>query len=179
VGRPSHLEIYKYLQKSNCRECGVPTCLAFAAAVMKGEKRLDLCPHVEREIIEQLEARMVPRTESQDDREKALEVLRAQISSVDFSERVEALGASLAEGVLTIRCLSKGFSVDSGGLVKTDCHTTPWLIMPLFHYILHSAGRPLTGKWVPLKDLKGGKELVPSFWSAVRKASQKACGRSH
>jgi hypothetical protein len=173
MGRPSHLEIYKYLKKSNCKECGVPTCLAFAAAVMKGEKRLDLCPHIARENVQQLEARMGPRPECQDDRGKALEALRAQISSVDFSERVEKLGASLAEGVLTVRCLGKNFGIDSVGFVRTDCHTTPWLIIPLFHYILHGAGRPLMGKWVPLKDLKGGTDWYRLFGQRCEKPLRK------
>ena len=33
----SPLEILKLLEKSNCRECGQATCLAFAAAVFKGQ----------------------------------------------------------------------------------------------------------------------------------------------
>ena len=45
------MEIFKLLDKSNCRECNKPTCLAFAAAVYQGQKQLDECPHLEKEII--------------------------------------------------------------------------------------------------------------------------------
>jgi len=40
------LEIYKQLPKKNCKECGVPTCLAFAMALASGKAALDACPHV-------------------------------------------------------------------------------------------------------------------------------------
>ena len=38
------LQVYKLLPQSNCGECGVSTCMAFAAAVIKQEKRLADCP---------------------------------------------------------------------------------------------------------------------------------------
>ncbi|MBC7335364.1 MAG: acetyl-CoA decarbonylase/synthase complex subunit gamma, partial [Clostridia bacterium] len=40
------LEIYKQLPKTNCKECGHPTCLAFAMALASGKASLDACPHV-------------------------------------------------------------------------------------------------------------------------------------
>lgn len=43
------IEIYKLLPKTNCGECGVPTCLAFAMALAAGKTELDRCPHVSAE----------------------------------------------------------------------------------------------------------------------------------
>ncbi len=40
------LEIYKQLPKTNCKECGFPTCLAFAMKMAAGQVPLDKCPHV-------------------------------------------------------------------------------------------------------------------------------------
>lgn len=40
----SVIEIYKLLPKSNCRECGYPTCLAFAGAMRLGNTTPDQCP---------------------------------------------------------------------------------------------------------------------------------------
>ena len=45
------MDILKLLDKSNCRKCNKPTCLAFAAAVFKGEKELEECPNLDSEII--------------------------------------------------------------------------------------------------------------------------------
>lgn len=41
---PSILDILKLLPKSNCRACGYPTCMAFAAALRNGEVAPGDCP---------------------------------------------------------------------------------------------------------------------------------------
>jgi ArsR family metal-binding transcriptional regulator len=41
-------DILDYLPKTNCRECGLPTCFAFAVALLKGQKRLSDCPALSR-----------------------------------------------------------------------------------------------------------------------------------
>lgn len=40
------LEIYKHLPKTNCKDCGLPTCLAFAMKMAAKQIALDKCPHV-------------------------------------------------------------------------------------------------------------------------------------
>ena len=37
------LELYKYLPKTNCRKCDESTCIAFAAKVLSGERKLRDC----------------------------------------------------------------------------------------------------------------------------------------
>lgn len=43
------LEIYKLLPKTNCKECGFPTCLAFAMALAAKKVSLESCPYVSEE----------------------------------------------------------------------------------------------------------------------------------
>ena len=43
------IEIFKKLPKTNCGECGVPTCLAFAMKLAAGQAELAACPHVSEE----------------------------------------------------------------------------------------------------------------------------------
>ncbi len=38
------IQIFKLLPKTNCGECGFPTCLAFAMALAAGKAELDKCP---------------------------------------------------------------------------------------------------------------------------------------
>jgi len=40
------IEIFKLLPKTNCGECGVPTCLAFAMNLAAGKAELSKCPYV-------------------------------------------------------------------------------------------------------------------------------------
>jgi len=42
----SGLEIFKLLPKTNCRDCGRPTCLAFAMQLAQKKANLSDCPHV-------------------------------------------------------------------------------------------------------------------------------------
>lgn len=39
------IQIYKMLPKTNCGDCGVPTCLAFAMNLAAGKAELSACPH--------------------------------------------------------------------------------------------------------------------------------------
>ena len=42
--KPRLLEILRLLPKTNCRECGRPTCMAFAAQVVEGGRGAEHCP---------------------------------------------------------------------------------------------------------------------------------------
>jgi acetyl-CoA decarbonylase/synthase complex subunit gamma len=46
---PSGIEILKLLPKTNCGDCGQPTCLAFAMNIAAGKMELSACPHVSEE----------------------------------------------------------------------------------------------------------------------------------
>jgi acetyl-CoA decarbonylase/synthase complex subunit gamma len=54
------LEIYKLLPKTNCRDCGFPTCLAFAMQMAAGKATVDGCPHASEEARETLGAAAAP-----------------------------------------------------------------------------------------------------------------------
>lgn len=70
----SPLSLYRHLPRTNCRKCGELTCLAFAAGVVQGNRKLDDCPILQepsyarqkKEIEQQLGeylARLLPRGE--------------------------------------------------------------------------------------------------------------------
>ena len=54
------IQIFKLLPKTNCKECGVPTCLAFAINLASGKAVLDSCPYVSDEAREQLAEASAP-----------------------------------------------------------------------------------------------------------------------
>lgn len=45
--KPGLLEILKLLPKTNCRKCGEPTCMVFAARIAEGVKGSGDCPSLE------------------------------------------------------------------------------------------------------------------------------------
>lgn len=56
----SGLQIYKLLPKTNCKDCGFPTCLAFAMKLAAKQVELSDCPHVSDEATEALSAASAP-----------------------------------------------------------------------------------------------------------------------
>ena len=147
------IELYKLLPKSNCRQCGQATCLAFAAEVIKGQKRLNQCPHLENKILEELDGKIIKQATPEDQLKQALEPLKKEILKINFAESVKRLEAKLTDDKLTIKCLGKNFTVDPKGTIVSDCHINVWVSVPLLNYIIYSAGNDLSGKWVPFREL--------------------------
>ena len=47
------MDVFKLLEKTNCRKCNKPTCLAFAAAVFQGQIALSECPFIDADILKE------------------------------------------------------------------------------------------------------------------------------
>jgi acetyl-CoA decarbonylase/synthase complex subunit gamma len=56
----SGIQIYKLLPKTNCKECGFPTCLAFAMKLAAQQVELSSCPYVSDESKSQLAESAAP-----------------------------------------------------------------------------------------------------------------------
>jgi hypothetical protein len=167
------MEIFKLLDKSNCRECNEATCLAFAAAVFKGEKLLDECPHLESDIIERFGGKTEKRKPIDQDLDRIVEQLKGRISTIDLSSSAQRLGATFLDGRLTIKVLGKDFSVDSKGNLSSDVHIHPWVTIPILSYIIDSSGMPVSGQWVPFRELKSGKTWYRLFGQRCEKPLKK------
>jgi acetyl-CoA decarbonylase/synthase complex subunit gamma len=56
----SGIQIYKLLPQTNCKECGFPTCLAFAMKLAAKQVELSACPYVSEESKKQLAESAAP-----------------------------------------------------------------------------------------------------------------------
>ena len=157
------LQLYKHLPKTNCGGCGASTCLAFAAAVIKQEKRLDDCPYLDRDTIARLETVIEQPVSIEGVREDQLKELRRKIENVDIVSRAAVLGARISGQNILIACLGREFEVDPRGNVLSQCHTHAWFSLPLLDYVLHSRGVALSGRWVPFRELENGRTWNPLF----------------
>lgn len=54
------LDIFKITPKTNCKECGNPTCMAFSMKVAQGAIPLEKCPHLTEDVIAQLSEATAP-----------------------------------------------------------------------------------------------------------------------
>jgi acetyl-CoA decarbonylase/synthase complex subunit gamma len=48
------LDIFKLTPKTNCKDCGNPTCMAFSMKVAQGAVSIDKCPHMSADALRQL-----------------------------------------------------------------------------------------------------------------------------
>jgi hypothetical protein len=157
------MEIFMLLEKSNCKKCELPTCLAFAAAVFKGEKQLGDCPQLDQDIVRRhsREPRRQSRIEA--DQEAAMSVLKSKVAALDLEEASRRIGAPFDKERLTLRIMGKNFSVDTEGNLYSDIHVHGWVAGPVLNYILYSKGVPETGKWVPMRELPHGNDWAQFF----------------
>ncbi len=157
------LEVYKLLPKSNCGQCLVSTCMAFAAAVIKEEKKLVECPHLDKNTLDQFGGNVERQVNLESIQEKTLKDPRAKVSAIDICSRAECIGAESSGRTVKVKCLGKDFEIDAQGNVKSHCHTHAWFSLPLLNYILFSKGEAVAGRWVPFRELEQGKTWNPLF----------------
>ena len=167
------MEIFKLLDKSNCRQCNEKTCLAFAAAVHQGKRGIEECPHLSAAVAEQLGGKVAPGPGIDEDFEKALVELQEKIKAIDLAAAAQKHGGVYKNGKLTIKILGKDVSIDSNGHFFTDIHVHHWVVVPVLNYLLHGEGRRVSGNWVPLRELKGGKSWYPLFEQRCEKTIKK------
>ena len=168
----SAIDVLRLLDKSNCRECGYPTCLAFAAAVFKGQKTLDKCAHLNQSIIDEypFKNNCVP---SERNISEPLEDLRKKLKNVDFEEAAERLGANYLNGRLTVKVCGKDFSVDKQGKFYSEIHIHSWITIPLLNYIIYGEGKEPVGEWISFRELKRALDWYNFFVHQCEKPLKK------
>jgi hypothetical protein len=154
------MEILKILDKSNCGECNAPTCLAFSAAVARGQRKLDECPKIDKEVIKQFEGQPQEQKPSDLEMEKAWNRLMERFRKLDLASVSEKLALPYENGKLTLTILGKPFSVDANGKFYSDIHIHRWITGPVLNYILDGKGEDPKGKWIPFRELKGAKDWL-------------------
>ena len=170
AGFNNAMEIFKLLDKSNCRKCNMPTCLAFAGAVFQGRKKLADCPVIPEDILKQYDNTEKIRPSSEVEFEGLLAHFKSAIAKTDLEAAARRLGETSKNGRLTLKMLGKDVTVDAHGNIFTDIHVHGWMLGPLLNYITESRGLPATGTWLPYRELSGGKTRYPLFEQRGEKA---------
>lgn len=164
------MDVFKLLEKSNCKKCNRPTCLAFAADVFTGKMSLSDCPGISQEVLERHGAGESAYKDRSEEFFKLLENLKKEVQQVDLEKAAKRVGGVYDHGRLTIRCLGKEVSLDQEGKMITDIHVNVWVAIPLYDYVLHAKETPLSGNWVPYRELPSGKDRYRLFEQRVVKS---------
>ncbi|MFH2060276.1 MAG: DUF3786 domain-containing protein [Pseudomonadota bacterium] len=158
------MEVFKLLEKTNCRKCNKPTCLAFAAAVFQGQISLKECPFIDEKILNAYgSGRNQYESVFEQGYIKKMAELKERIRQIDLASRADLLGGKYVSDRLTLKIFGKDFSVDTNGEIFTDIHVNPWITPPVLNYIISSKGLALTRTWVPFRELETSKDWVRFF----------------
>lgn len=167
------MDILKVLNKSNCGDCYKKTCLAFAVSVISGENNLNGCPHLDKKLIQLSDGLIQKRKTIEDDQEEIIRNLKQKILTIDFPAAAQKTGGSFSNDKLTIKIFGKDFTVCLNGDLISDIHINAWIAIPLLTYVLSCSGIPLSGKWLPFRELKSGKKWHGLFHQQCEKPLKK------
>jgi len=166
-------EVFKLLDKSNCRECGEKTCMAFAAGVYSGTRRLSECPRISAGEAARYSDQPRKKNRAEEENEKVLTSLKEALANVDFEKRAEQIGARYRDGRIALKIMGKDFSVDRDGNAYTDIHVNNWILIAALNYIINCRGVELSGTWVPLRELPSGRDWYRLFGQQCEKVLKK------
>lgn len=100
----SVVDLYaKILPRTNCRDCGYPTCLAFAGMVVSEKLPLKNCPHIAPELLEPAQAELNEQYKAgkwlkKDMAAEALGLAREKAAPMSLEEIAGCTGGVLADG---------------------------------------------------------------------------------
>lgn len=165
------LDFLRATPRTNCGDCGQPTCLAFAVAVTKGGADPSLCPHLAPTGLDgaQLQAPgegLAQVARGQEERDMALVAhLKTKIHGLDYPAIAPRLGAEFIPGppaALHFRYLgrrvvlsSEEARLEGGQLID------PRDQILLYNYVASGGGQEPRGIWV-------GMESLPNSIAKVR-----------
>jgi len=157
------LQLYQLLDKSNCRLCLLPSCMAFAVAVIQGKKDITDCPRASPETIAAVNGKVTVRKDIAEEQQERLIGLKQALAAIDFAAVAERLGARTVPEGMAIPCLGKDFVVDAAGELRSECHSNLWVQVPLLNYILHGMGKKISGRLVSFAELPGAADWSRFF----------------
>lgn len=163
MSRPQNaMEIFKLLEKSNCRECGEKTCLAFAGAVYQGRKPLDRCPRLDAKTAGKYCSQIPDKAEAMG--EQLLEKLKASLSHLDFQQAAARSGGLYNGKMITLKILGRNFGITPDGGFKTDIHANTFIAGPVLDYLINTGGAEPSGKWLSFRELEKSDDLMHGFF---------------
>lgn len=167
------LEIYKVLPKTNCGLCLLPTCLAYAAAVVAGNKKITDCPSLSPLERDRLSGNLVQRSTLEPGQAEFIDKLEQKIATLDLAQIAPKIGARYHNNVLTISSMGKEFHIDRQGQVTSECHVIPWVKAPLLSYVTNKNHMDITGNWISFREFQGGMDWQGLFTTRCERVLQK------
>jgi hypothetical protein len=165
------LDFLRATPRTNCGQCGQPTCLAYAVAVTKGGADPGLCPHLAPTGLEGARwhaagDRLAQVERGRDERDMALVAhLKTKIQGLDYPAIASRLGTEFDPGppaALHFRYLGRRVVLSGEkALMEGGQLIDPRDQILLYNYVASGGGQTPRGVWV-------GMESLPNSMAKVR-----------
>jgi hypothetical protein len=166
------MSILKVLDKSNCGKCNENTCLAFAAAVARGQKSINECPGIPDDIKSRFTNQQVKQNQPERT-EDMLDRLKSEFTNISLEIVADKLGGIYKDGQLSLKVCGKNVNIDSEGNFHSDIHLHSWLTLPVLDYIVQGKGQYPSGKWLSFREFKNGQNWHNFFVQRCEKPIKK------
>jgi len=154
----SVVDLYRdVLPKTNCGDCGHPTCLAFASMVVSEKLPLKNCPHLSEELIQKCNIELAEQYAAgkwlkRDMAQDALEWARERASSMGIEDLPDRLGGKLIvkqnEHALLLPYFNEAVIITKDSISKEDgSDLTRWEQVFLFNHVAQGGSVEPTGIW--------------------------------
>lgn len=174
----SVVDLYKnVLPKTNCRDCGFPTCLAFASMVVSEKHPLSGCPHLDGETVKRCSEELLRQYAEgkwlkRDMAADALKWASEKAASMELKDLPERIGGMLVEKTgslfLELPYFNGAVLISTAGIERKDgLEVTRWEKVFLYNHIAQGGRRMPVGKWVGLVEIPNTVSKMKSMKSHV------------
>jgi hypothetical protein len=174
----SVVDLYRdVLARTNCRDCGFPTCLAFAAKVVSEKHPLGDCPHIPADVLARCEVELAEQYGQgkwlkRDMAEDALQWAKSRAASLTVEDLPVRIGGELiridSETVLRLPYLNEHLHIAGTTVTRSDGSelTRYEQVFILNHLAQGGSNRP-TGNWKGFVEFPNTVSKMVSMKSAV------------
>jgi hypothetical protein len=168
----SVVDLYKnILPKTNCRDCGYPTCLAFAGMVVSEKLPLENCPHIEPAVLKEAQAELeVQYAEGKwtkkDMAADALVWAKERAASMHIEDLPQRIGGVLKKDrsgkYLELPYFNDAILIRSDTATKKDgTDLNRWEQVFVYNHMAQGGSAPPSGNWK-------GLEAIPNTISKMK-----------
>lgn len=174
----SVVDLYaRVLPRTNCGDCGYPTCLAFASMVVSQKLPLAGCPHLSADTL----ARCQPELDAQHAAGKwtrrdlaadALDWARQRAASMELTELPARIGGELTdidgEKVLVLPYFNAAIHIRPDAIRHPDGgELGRWEQVFIFNHMAQGGSKTPTGRWKALQEFPNTVSKIKSMHSHV------------
>jgi hypothetical protein len=180
------LELFKILPRTNCGDCGVASCLAFATQVIKEGEDMARCPHLS-PAAQSLAVQVRAQQEKGVGRRReslaiALEALQDKVAPLDFAALAAGLGAVFGEAegrpFLEIPYFGHPLTVFKDAVCyPPEAKSDPWDAILLYNYIASQGQGDVAGEWIAYKTLPNSVSKAKTMARLEKKLADHFSGR--